>query len=194
MDPFENLIHIAMEVERAARTEVLPGDRRQAIDLSLKVMEAKRACQGASDSPGIGGQLDVVEGAALDVCRVTSDSPRQLMDERIGILHKAWHCLSNIIPRGAVSHRRAPVATTGGESSPPPRKKKPSKIAQAIALRAEHPDMPVNEIAERVDCHAKYLSGNKLFKAAGKAIKEVGRQSLPKGRKSRDGRLEADDN
>jgi hypothetical protein len=94
------------------------------------------------------------------------------------------------------------AARPEGPEEPPPvslasvpvrRQKRPSKIALAIAVLSEHPDWTNAEIATRVHCNVKSLSNSKKFKAARNAIKAAGRAALPRGRKGRDGYLEAED-
>jgi hypothetical protein len=61
-------------------------------------------------------------------------------------------------------------------------------------MLAKHPDWTNAKIAGAVGCNKKYLSQDKTFREARRAIKELGRASLPRGYKSASGSMEASSN
>jgi hypothetical protein len=68
-----------------------------------------------------------------------------------------------------------------------------TKLNEAIALLVANPIWTNEQIARTVGCHPKYLSSKEanLFKQTRKALRAARRDALPRGRKSRDGEMEA---
>jgi hypothetical protein len=61
----------------------------------------------------------------------------------------------------------------------------PNKIAMALALLVDHPDWTDKAIAEAVGCSGAYLSNNRRYRAARKAIKGQGQDDRQRSRKHR---------
>jgi hypothetical protein len=66
------------------------------------------------------------------------------------------------------------------------------KLATALALLQRHPTWSVKQIARAAHCHPNYLSQRDEFKSVRKVVKEIGRQEMPRGSKSKGGEMEAE--
>jgi hypothetical protein len=109
-----------------------------------------------------------------------------------GLLSKEEAIQRGLLPKDDATTEN-PVNQETQAEVPSPAATKASKIAQAMAILSEHPELSVKEIAKLVPCSANYLSQNQDFREARRAVKSIGRSLRPHGRKSRDGSLEAED-
>jgi hypothetical protein len=66
------------------------------------------------------------------------------------------------------------------------------KLATALALLQCHPTWSVKQIAHAAHCSPNYLSQRDEFKSVRKVVKEIGRQEMPRGSKSKRGEMEAE--
>ena len=97
-----------------------------------------------------------------------------------------------MITAAAVSGPQAPAGDAPGPQAPAATPGEPLKgEAKALALLVQHLDWTDSAIAKAVPCRRQSLYGWPKFKAARQAVKESGKEAMPRGSKSAEGDMEA---
>jgi hypothetical protein len=81
------------------------------------------------------------------------------------------------------------VSDQGGLTSPPQPTAELTAVERAIAVYLRDPDLSVSEVARQVGCDRSLLYRDERFKR----LRKAHRKTLPKGSKSKEGDLEAED-
>jgi hypothetical protein len=188
--PLDAFLHLIGQVEDVARRRIIPADRTKALDLSFDIMQAGLRCNGVTTDREIRQDLLDAEEAALDVLRIPRGASHELIAERLNRLYRIRKLLWKALPRSETRPTERSVPTSQQAIEP---SRKPSKLATALALLQLHPDWTNKQIAASVPCNEKYLSQSPHFKNAKKTLKAIGRGTIHRGSKSKEGDLEAED-